>query len=177
MARGNLPPGVLFHRKARTRGNARKEFFLVVCGDPEVSAPWLARQIHNLEARNFDVQRSRAGAQFDTNQRPALVFDEDSGQENTCQPPSDFPKQAASRSRSREVHQKGRQHFSHAPKSRFQVWSMMARTGFTTKWMARSFLPQHLRSWFLKNMANSISKMNKTKAVGNYFTVQPSMLC
>ena len=119
LARGNLPPGVLFRRKARTKGNAKKEFFLVVCGDPKVSAPWLAWQIHNLEARNFDVQRSRAGAQFDTNERPVLVFDKNSHsyQENACQPPRRFPKQAASRSRSRKVHQTGRQRLSRASKS------------------------------------------------------------
>ena len=74
-----LPPGIYFRRKARNsrRGNrfgqSLKEFFLIVCGDPQVSAPWLAQQIKKLETQGFDARRQRAGARFDSNHGPLLV--------------------------------------------------------------------------------------------------------
>jgi hypothetical protein len=78
-ARTDLPSGIRFRRNARNerRGNrfnqSLKEFFLVVCGDPQVSAPWLAQQIKKLETQGFDATRQRAGARFDSNHGPLLV--------------------------------------------------------------------------------------------------------
>ena len=95
-----LPPGKLFRRNARSEGKSWKETFLIVKGDPEVSAPWLARQIQKLESRNFDVLRARAGARFDTaKEGPALVFNED-GEEKVSRPQKNPPKESRSRSRS-----------------------------------------------------------------------------
>ena len=112
-----LPPGVYFRRKARNNGRGNrfgqslKEFFLVVCGDPLLSAPWLAQQIKKLETQGFDARRQRAGARFDSNHGPLLVplarpF-QDSLQGFPTRPP-ELDSCSRSRSRSRDRLPRGR---------------------------------------------------------------------
>ena len=73
-----------------------------MCGDPQVSAPWLAQEIKKLEAQGFDARRQRAGARFDSNRGPLLVPLSRQFEDTLQGPPTRPPElNSCSRSRSR----------------------------------------------------------------------------
>ena len=76
------------------------EYFLTICGDPDVGLDYLVDLLEQLEARNFDTRRQRAGARFDSSKGPLYFGGDDADDDEADSADEGTPASSGSQARS-----------------------------------------------------------------------------